>query len=43
MDQYKYLLSEKEMPTQWYNIVADMKEPPPPYRHHTPPFFTSDY
>lgn len=33
MDQHKYVLSEKEMPTQWYNIVADMKELPPPYRH----------
>jgi tryptophan synthase beta chain len=31
--QYKYLLSEKDLPTQWYNIIADMKEPPPPYRH----------
>ncbi|MFZ5915447.1 MAG: TrpB-like pyridoxal phosphate-dependent enzyme [Chloroflexota bacterium] len=33
MRQYKYFLSEKEMPTHWYNIVADMKSPPPPYRH----------
>ena len=33
MKQYKYLLSEKEMPTQWYNILADMKNPPPPYLH----------
>jgi predicted alternative tryptophan synthase beta-subunit len=33
MTQYKYTLEEKDMPTQWYNIVADMKEPPPPYRH----------
>ena len=33
MAQYKYLLEEKDLPTQWYNIVADMKEPPPPYRH----------
>jgi tryptophan synthase beta chain len=31
--QYKYLLEEKDMPTHWYNIVADMKTPPPPYRH----------
>ncbi len=31
--QYKYLLQEKDMPTHWYNIVADMKTPPPPYRH----------
>jgi len=33
MTQYKYLLEEKDMPTRWYNIVADMKNPPPPYRH----------
>jgi tryptophan synthase beta chain len=33
MPQYKYLLEEKDMPTHWYNILADMKEPPPPYRH----------
>jgi tryptophan synthase beta chain len=33
MPQYKYLLDEKDMPTHWYNIIADMKQPPPPYRH----------
>ncbi len=33
MTQYKYILHENEMPTHWYNIVADMKTPPPPYRH----------
>ncbi len=33
MTQYKYFLDEKDMPTQWYNIVADMETPPPPYRH----------
>jgi tryptophan synthase beta chain len=33
MKQYKYVLQENEMPTQWYNIMADMKSPPPPYRH----------
>ncbi len=33
MKQYKYVLQENEMPTHWYNIVADMKSPPPPYRH----------
>jgi tryptophan synthase beta chain len=33
MTQYKYLLDEKDMPTHWYNIIADMKSPPPPYRH----------
>jgi tryptophan synthase beta chain len=31
--QYKYLLDEKDMPTHWYNILTDMKSPPPPYRH----------
>ena len=33
MPQYKYFLEEKDMPTHWYNITADMKSPPPPYRH----------
>ncbi len=33
MPQYKYVLDEKDMPTHWYNIMADMKQPPPPYRH----------
>jgi tryptophan synthase beta chain len=33
MSQYKYFLDEKDMPTHWYNITADMKQPPPPYRH----------
>ncbi len=33
MKQYKYVLQENEMPTHWYNIIADMKSPPPPYRH----------
>jgi tryptophan synthase beta chain len=33
MTQYKYLLDENNMPTHWYNIVADMETPPPPYRH----------
>jgi tryptophan synthase beta chain len=31
--QYKYLLEEKDMPTHWYNILADMKKKPPFYRH----------
>lgn len=26
----KYLLDEQDMPTQWYNVVADLPEPPPP-------------
>ena len=29
----KILLDESEMPTQWYNIVADLPEPPPPPLH----------
>jgi tryptophan synthase beta chain len=33
MTQYKYLLEEKDLPTHWYNVIADMKQPPPPYRH----------
>jgi tryptophan synthase beta chain len=33
MTQYKYMLDESEMPTRWYNIIADMEQPPPPYRH----------
>lgn len=33
MTQTKILLSEKEMPTQWYNILPDLPSPPPPYLH----------
>ena len=33
MTQYKYFLDEKDMPTHWYNILADMKKPPPFYLH----------
>jgi tryptophan synthase beta chain len=33
MPQYKYILDEKDLPTHWYNILVDMKEPPPFYRH----------
>jgi tryptophan synthase beta chain len=29
----KYLLDEADMPTRWYNIVADLPEPPPPPLH----------
>ncbi len=29
----KILLSESEMPTQWYNIVPDLPAPPPPALH----------
>jgi tryptophan synthase beta chain len=29
----KILLDESEMPTQWYNVVADLPVPPPPFLH----------
>ena len=31
--RHKILLEESEMPTQWYNVVADLPEPPPPPLH----------
>jgi tryptophan synthase beta chain len=31
--QIKYLLGEEEMPKQWYNIMADLKNPPSPVIH----------
>lgn len=33
MEQTRFVLSEKEMPTRWYNIQADLPEPLPPLRH----------
>ena len=30
MEQTKIILSEEEMPTQWYNIIPDMPSPPAP-------------
>ncbi len=30
---HKYLLSEDELPTTWYNLVADLPVPPPPPLH----------
>jgi tryptophan synthase beta chain len=33
MTQYKYQLGEKDIPTQWYNILADMPTPLPPPIH----------
>jgi len=33
MRQYKYVLQEKDTPSHWYNVIADMEKPPPPYRH----------
>ena len=32
-EPYRIYLSENEMPKQWYNIRADMKEQPDPYLH----------
>ena len=29
----KILLDESEIPTHWYNVVADLPEPPPPPLH----------
>ncbi len=28
--QVKFLLGEKDIPTKWYNIQADLKSPLPP-------------
>ena len=33
MEPTKILLSEAEMPTAWYNILADLPFPPAPYLH----------
>jgi len=33
MERTKFILDEKEMPTQWYNIQADLPEPLPPMLH----------
>jgi len=33
MPQYKYVLEEKDLPTHWYNVLTDMKKPPPHYLH----------
>ncbi len=33
MENYKYVLGDKDLPTQWYNIQADLPEPLPPYLH----------
>ncbi len=33
MEQSKIILSERDMPTRWYNIVADLPFPPPPVLH----------
>src|SRR3954471_2108321 len=33
MDTVKYVLSEDQLPTSWYNIAADLPSPPPPPLH----------
>jgi tryptophan synthase beta chain len=32
-DQVKFVLEESRLPEAWYNIVADLPEPPPPVLH----------
>ncbi|QKV78952.1 TrpB-like pyridoxal phosphate-dependent enzyme [Amycolatopsis sp. Hca4] len=32
-DQTKYVLDESDLPTQWYNVIPDLPEPPPPPLH----------
>ncbi|MEU4250705.1 TrpB-like pyridoxal phosphate-dependent enzyme [Amycolatopsis sp. NPDC026612] len=32
-EQTKYVLDEADLPTQWYNVIADLPEPPPPPLH----------
>jgi tryptophan synthase beta chain len=33
MKRVMFFLDQKDMPTQWYNVLADMPEPMPPYMH----------
>ena len=33
MSQHKFQLNEDQIPTQWYNIIPDLPEPPPPALH----------
>jgi tryptophan synthase beta chain len=33
MERTKFILDEKDMPTKWYNVLPDLPEPLPPYRH----------
>ncbi|WP_410672911.1 TrpB-like pyridoxal phosphate-dependent enzyme [Amycolatopsis sp. cmx-4-68] len=32
-EQTKYVLDEAHLPTQWYNVIPDLPEPPPPPLH----------
>jgi len=49
MERAMYFLDQKDMPTHWYNIQADLPEPLPPLRHPAtkeptrlpPPLFTA--
>lgn len=50
MEQVKFTLEEKEMPTRWYNVQPDLPEPLPPLLHPAttqptqlpPPLFASE-
>ncbi len=33
MEQRQFILSQNDIPTEWYNIAADLDEPPPPPLH----------
>jgi len=33
MEQRQYLLDQKDIPSEWYNVVADLGTPPPPPLH----------
>jgi tryptophan synthase beta chain len=33
MKRSMFFLDQKDMPTQWYNVLADLPEPLPPYLH----------
>ena len=33
MKRSMFFLDQKDMPTKWYNVLADMPEPMPPYLH----------
>ena len=43
-EQYKYLLNESDLPTQWYNIKSDMPVDPTPVLHpHTKEPITPEF
>jgi tryptophan synthase beta chain len=33
MKRAMFFLDQRDMPTKWYNVLADMPEPMPPYLH----------